>query len=129
MVSTPGYETLTFDELILNINNLICNKTDILPLESILHFVTEEFRVTVDEMCSPSKKKHISLSRSVACCLARDYIPSMSLNDLAKVFKKDHSSIHEAILRTRARLVSDYELKIRVQRIAASLDKILGRAL
>lgn len=100
-----------------------------MPLETIISFVTDEFKVTFEDLCSSCKKQSVSLPRAVACSLARDYIPSLSLNDLARVFKKDHSSIYEAIVRTRARLMGDYDLKVRIQRIAASLDKVLGKGL
>lgn len=117
--------SLTFDEVVRNINNFIVARNTVVPLDSVLALVSAEFKVSNEEMFSPSKKKLISQARSVACCLARDFLPELSLNDLAKVFKKDHSSIHEAILRTRERLVSDYELKARVQRIVASVNKLI----
>lgn len=129
MVIAPNADSLTFDELVRNLSSFIVNRTDVLPLETIISFVTDEFKVTFEDLCSSCKKQSVSLPRAVACSLARDYIPSLSLNDLARVFKKDHSSIYEAIVRTRARLMGDYDLKVRIQRIAASLDKVLGKGL
>ena len=74
-------------------------------------------------MKSPRKKRHISVARSVAMTLIRDLLPNLSLKDIGQAFKKDHTSVHEAIVRTRDRINADLELKAKCHRVVQALSK------
>ena len=75
-------------------------------------------------MESAERKKATSLARSMAMTLANDLIPNLSLNDIGRAFNKDHSSVHEAIKRTREKIGDDREEQSAIyQRLILSLKK------
>ena len=52
------------------------------------------------------------------------FIANNSLNDLGRAFKKDHTSVHEAIVRTRDRLQHDSALKEKYDHIIKALSEL-----
>lgn len=58
-------------------------------------------------------------------CLASELIPALSLNDIGRSFNKDHSSVHEAIKKLRAKLLDENEKELAAiyQNLTTSLKK------
>ena len=77
----------------------------LLSAEMICELVSVQFKVTVKEMQSRSRKRAVSFPRQVAMYLARKYTDD-SLADIGKVLHRDHSTVLHAI-----KVVSDRALK------------------
>lgn len=118
-----AYHEITYDEAVRTLNSLVNTTNQTTTVDSVKERVAQEFKVTVAEMESALRKKNISNARSLAMTLANTLIPSLSLNDLGRAFNKDHSSVHQAIKRTRARIASDPEYANLFQNLINSLKK------
>ena len=55
--------------------------------------------------------------------LASDLIPNLSQSDIGRAFNKDHSSVFEAIKRTKKRMETDIEMAAIYQKLTLSLKK------
>jgi chromosomal replication initiator protein len=64
-----------------------------------------QFKVTVQELRSKSRKKEVAFPRQVAMYLARKYT-EQSLADIGKAFNRDHSTVLHSI-----KVVSDRQLR------------------
>lgn len=117
------YNGITYDDAVKTLSVLVNNKNQITTVEKIKDRVAKEFEVTVSSMESAERKKKISMARSMAMTLASDLIPGLSLNDIGREFNKDHSSVHDAIKRTRQRIAEDPEYSSTFQRLTLSLKK------
>lgn len=118
-----AYHEITYDEAVKTLNSLVNTTNQTTTVDSVKERVAQEFKVTVPEMESALRKKNISNARSLAMTLANTLIPSLSLNDLGRSFNKDHSSVHQAIKRTRARIANDPEYANLFQNLINSLKK------
>ena len=87
-----------------------------LDVTLIQEMVAKELNVTVADMCSSKKKQVISQARSIAmyCCSLELKI---SLHEIGRRFKKDHSSVHEALKRVTKALNNGGELKQLFERV------------
>ncbi|MGN0895129.1 MAG: helix-turn-helix domain-containing protein, partial [Succinivibrio sp.] len=102
---------------------LVNVSSQVTTLDTIKERVAKEYEVSVASMESAERKKATSNARSMAMTLANDLIPNLSLNDLGRSFNKDHSSVHEAIKRTRERISNNQEIAAVYQKLTLSLKK------
>ncbi|MGN1281945.1 MAG: chromosomal replication initiator protein DnaA [Succinivibrio sp.] len=116
-------QMITYDEAVKSLSNLVNVSSQVTTLDTIKERVAKEFEVSVASMESAERKKATSNARSMAMTLANDLIPNLSLNDLGRSFNKDHSSVHEAIKRTRERISNNQEIAAVYQKLTLSLKK------
>ena len=117
--------SLTYDDAVRTLSGFIgAGAQHTLTISEIQATVAKEFGISVKDLLSSCKKKAISQARSLAMTIARDVIANNSLNDLGRAFKKDHTSVHEAIVRTRARLEADSALKEKYEHIVKALAEL-----
>ena len=117
--------SLTYDDAVRTLSGFIsAGAGHVLTISEIQSTVAKEFGVSVKDLLSSCKKKAISQARSLAMTIARDVIANNSLNDLGRAFKKDHTSVHEAIVRTRDRLQHDSALKEKYDHIIKALSEL-----
>ncbi|MGN0902009.1 MAG: chromosomal replication initiator protein DnaA [Succinivibrio sp.] len=114
---------INYDDAVQILSNLVNVKSQLTTLDAIKQRVAEEYGVTIESMESAERKKLTSTARSIAMALASDLIPTLSLNEIARSFNKDHSSVHSAINRTRDRIKEDKELSAVYQKLTLSLKK------
>lgn len=114
---------LTYEDAVSALQSLINTSNQIITIDNIKENVASEFVVTIEDMEGRSRKRAISQARSIAMTLASDLIPSLSLNDIGRSFHKDHSSVHEAIKRTRKRVKDNTELSAIYQKLTLSLKR------
>lgn len=117
------YNSLTFDEAVKELQNLVNTPNQTTTIDNIKERVATEFDVKVVEMESAERKRPITNARSMAMTIAQELIPSLSLNDIGRSFNKDHSSVHEAIKRTKEKLEQDQEYNALYQKLILSLKK------
>ena len=117
--------SLSYDDAVRTLSGFISSGAGhVLTISEIQSTVAKEFGVSVKDLLSSCKKKAISQARSLAMTIARDVIANNSLNDLGRAFKKDHTSVHEAIVRTRDRLQHDSSLKEKYDHIIKALAEL-----
>lgn len=117
--------SLSYDDAVRTLSGFISSGSGhVLTISEIQSTVAKEFGVSVKDLLSSCKKKAISQARSLAMTIARDVIANNSLNDLGRAFKKDHTSVHEAIVRTRDRLQHDSSLKEKYDHIIKALAEL-----
>ncbi|SKA59212.1 chromosomal replication initiator protein [Succinivibrio dextrinosolvens DSM 3072] len=115
---------ISCDDAVKLLSNLVNIDRQVTSIDAIKDRVAKEYGVTVSSMESAERKKATSLARSMAMTLANDLIPNLSLNDIGRAFNKDHSSVHEAIKRTREKIGDDREEQSAIyQRLILSLKK------
>ena len=120
------YGEITYDQAVNNLKNLVNVKSQITTLEAIKERVAKEFDLPkVEVLDSAARKKPIPTARAMAMCLASELIPALSLNDIGRSFNKDHSSVHEAIKKLRAKLLDENEKELAAiyQNLTTSLKK------
>lgn len=118
-----SFGSITYEEAVRTLSNLVNVPGQTVTMDAIKERVAKEFDVTVASLDSAQRKKAVSQARSLAMTLAHDLIPSLSLNDIGRAFSKDHSSVHEAIKRTRQRADSDAEMAAVYQKLKLSLKR------
>lgn len=118
-----AFGTITTEDAVKILGNLVNASNQICTIDMIKERVSKEFGVPVPSMESAEKKKMVSIARATAMCLGRDLIPALSLSDIGRNFNKDHSSVHEAIKRTRTRIEEDPEYASRYRHLLLSLKK------
>lgn len=64
--------------------------------ESIINRVCECFKISVGELKSPCRKRHLAMARSVAMSEIRSNT-ALTLAQIGKLFNRDHSSVIYAI--------------------------------
>ncbi len=117
-------KSISTDDAEKLLSNLVNIDRQVTSIDAIKDRVAKEYGVTVTSMESAERKKATSLARSMAMTLANDLIPNLSLNDIGRAFNKDHSSVHEAIKRTREKISDDKEEQAAIyQRLMLSLKK------
>lgn len=99
--------------------NEITNENQPLPviIDKILLEVSQEFDVTIDEICSTRRLEKFSFARQAAMYIMRE-MTSMSLPEIGKQFSnRDHSTVHHAIERMEYRIRNNPNLKLRIDDI------------
>ena len=81
------------------------------------------FKVSLQEMDSPSRKKNIVLARQTAMYLIRIFLKK-SLKDICQLFgKKDHTTVLNSIKKVKSSLVKDKEFQSLFQLLKQELEK------
>nr|WP_320011215.1 chromosomal replication initiator protein DnaA [uncultured Desulfobulbus sp.] len=77
------------------IYNLIGSPVDVTP-ETIREMIGRQFRVSVEDLCSRSRKRTITFPRQVGMYLTRKFTDK-SLADIGSTYNRDHSTVLYAI--------------------------------
>lgn len=88
--------SLIDDKLIEEVVSFLTGATNRLSSQAISELVGRQFKISLDEMQSKSRKRTISFPRQVAMYLCRKHTED-TLSDIGKVFKRDHSTVMHAI--------------------------------
>ena len=92
----------TVDEkLVEEVVNYLAGSTSELTSLGITELVSDQFKLSLEELRSRSRKRAIAFPRQVAMYLCRKYTQE-TLAEIGKVFKRDHSTVMHA-----AKVVSD----------------------
>jgi chromosomal replication initiation ATPase DnaA len=59
----------------------------------VLEAVADVFGLEVINLRSTSRKQHIVFARQAAMLIIRDYIPWLSVEDIGRMFRKDHTTV------------------------------------
>ncbi len=114
---------ITLEQAELALNSIVNNTNAECSIDYIKQKISAEFGVSISDMESASRKKAVSLARSMSMSLIRELLPTTSLADIGRAFNKDHSSVHEAINRINKKMNQDHELALNYKRLASILKK------
>ncbi len=62
----------------------------------IRNFISSQYKISVNELQSRSRKRHISFPRQIAMYMTRKYT-DLSLADIGQIYQRDHSTVLYAI--------------------------------
>ncbi|MDE0092131.1 MAG: chromosomal replication initiator protein DnaA [Oligoflexia bacterium] len=93
------------------IEKILKNTKKELSIEEIQRKVSQTFKLSLEELKSPSRKKHIVRARQTAMFLIRKYLKK-SLNDISVAFeKKDHTTVLNSIKKVEKLKLEDRDFK------------------
>lgn len=84
------------EKLIEEVVQFLTGSTKTLTARTISELVGRQFKVSLDEMQSKTRKRSVAFPRQVAMYLSRKHTED-TLADIGKVFKRDHSTVMHSI--------------------------------
>ena len=93
-----------------------------LTLDVIKDFVADQFKVTVSDLRSKSRKKAISFPRQVSMYLARKHTKE-GLDDIGKAFNRDHSTVVHSVRKITEQMVRNTSVRGQVEFLNNKLKK------
>ena len=118
---------ITMNEAVRCMSRFTCKDRQSLSMSDVMDIAAKELNVTVKDILSSRKKKPVSMARSLAMTVIREVFEGKySLNDIGRAFNKDHSSVHEAVSRTKKRIISDTFMHEKYRNIMQVVKKQLA---
>lgn len=93
-----------------------------LSTEMIRDFIARQFKVTVDDMLSKSRKKTVAFPRQVTMYLARK-LTSQPLADIGKAFNRDHSTVVHSIRVVTETMAANGSVRGQVDHLSKKIEK------
>jgi chromosomal replication initiator protein len=90
--------------------------------ESIRDLIGRQFRVSIDELRSRSRKRSVAFPRQVAMYLTRKYT-NISLADIGSIYNRDHSTVLYAIKTITMDMSRQVSVREQVEMLCAKLKK------
>ncbi|MEA2084584.1 MAG: chromosomal replication initiator protein DnaA [Thermodesulfobacteriota bacterium] len=100
----------------------IIGRSRLLTLEIIRDFVADQFKVTVSDLQSKSRKKAVSFPRQVSMYLARKYTKE-GLDNIGKAFNRDHSTVVHSVRKITEQMVRNSTIRGQVEFLNNKLKK------
>lgn len=83
----------------------------VLRTEQILNTVAKLSKMTVQHLLGPRRGSKYVIPRQVAMLLIRECRPNLSLPQIARVFKRDHTTVIHGIRRARGHILEEPEVQ------------------
>jgi len=90
--------------------------------ETIRDLIGCQFRVSVDDLCSRSRKRTIAFPRQVAMYLTRKFT-NQSLADIGTIYNRDHSTVLHAIKTITREMSQQASVRQQVEMLSAKLKR------
>jgi chromosomal replication initiator protein len=90
--------------------------------EAIRELIGRQFRVSVEDLCSRSRKRSVTFPRQVAMYLTRKYT-TKSLADIGSMYNRDHSTVLYAIKAITKDMSQQTAVRQQVELLCAKLKK------
>ena len=85
-------------------------------IDNLIDAVALEFNISREDMFSSKRDKDFIFPRHVAMFLLKDRL-GLSLNQIGKIFNKDHTTVIYAVEKTKKRLKTDSNFNIQIKNI------------
>jgi chromosomal replication initiator protein len=82
--------------------------------QEILKRVADTFKISVEDLISPIRRKEFALARHVAMFILKEK-KGLSIMKISELFNKDHSTVIYAVARIKRQLESDLDIRNKVQ--------------
>ncbi len=90
------FKTVPDLDMVKEVVSSIVGHAQCLNADLIRDFIASQFKVSVNDLCSKSRKQAISFPRQVSMYLARK-LTEQPLSDIGKAFNRDHSTVVHSI--------------------------------
>lgn len=90
--------------------------------ETIRDLIGCQFRVSVDDLCSRSRKRTIAFPRQMAMYLTRKFT-NQSLADIGTIYNRDHSTVLHAIKTITREMSQQASVRQQVEMLSAKLKR------
>jgi chromosomal replication initiator protein len=110
-------------DLVREVVASVVGVNQILTAAMICELVSGQFKVSVKEMQSKSRKKIITTPRQIAMYLARKYTEE-SLVDIGKTFNRDHSTVLHAIKVVSTKLIRDTSVNAQLEILSNKVKQL-----
>ena len=110
-------------DLVREVVASVVGVNQILTVEMISELVSGQFKVSVKELQSKSRKKAIATPRQIAMYLARKYTEE-SLVDIGKTFNRDHSTVLHSIKVVSTKLVRDTSVNAQLEILSNKVKQL-----
>ncbi len=93
-----------------------------LNVEAIRNFIAGQFKVTINDLCSKSRKKDIAFPRQISMYLARKFT-KQPLADIGRAFNRDHSTVVHSVRVITEQIARNGSVRGQVELISDKLRK------
>ena len=100
----------------------IIGRRRLLTLEIIRDFVADQFKVSVSDLQSKSRKKTVSFPRQVSMYLARKYTKE-GLDNIGRAFNRDHSTVVHSVRKITEQMARNSSIRSQVEFLNSKLKK------
>jgi chromosomal replication initiator protein len=100
----------------------IIGNSQVLSAEMIRDFISRQFKISVDDLQSRSRKKTIAFPRQISMYLSRKYT-EQGLAEIGRVFKRDHSTVLHSVRVITEAMTRNGSIRGQVQLLAKKLQK------
>jgi chromosomal replication initiator protein len=101
----------------------VVGEPKVLTAETISAFISKQFRVSMQEMQSRSRKKALTFPRQVAMYLCRKHTRE-SLIDIGKAFHRDHSTVLHSINVVTNMTLRNASVEEQVRLLSSKIEKL-----
>ncbi len=111
-------------DMVREVVSLVAGVVDpMLTASMICELISSQFNVSIDDLCSKSRKRVISEPRQIAMYLARKHTED-SLADIGRVFNRDHSTVLHAIKVVGEKIRRDRTLQTQLELLSDKVKKL-----
>lgn len=110
-------------DLIREVVASIIGVGQVLSAATIAELVSGQFKVSLEDLRSRSRKRAVAFPRQVAMYLARKYTEE-SLLDIGRTFNRDHSTVLHAIKAVSTQLLRDTSVSAQVEILANKVKQL-----
>lgn len=110
-------------DLIREVVAAIVGENQMLSSATIGELVSGQFKVSVEDLRSRSRKRAIAFPRQVAMYLARKYTEE-SLADIGKAFNRDHSTVLHAIKSVTNQVVRNHSVGAQIEILSGKVKQL-----
>ena len=110
-------------DLVREVVASVVGVSQILSAATIAELVSGQFRVSLEDLRSRSRKRAVAFPRQVAMYLARKYTEE-SLVDIGKTFNRDHSTVLHAIKSVSSQVLRDASISAQVEILAGKVKQL-----
>jgi chromosomal replication initiator protein len=110
-------------DLVREVVASVVGVNQILTAAMICELVSGQFKVSVKEMLSKSRKKAITTPRQIAMYLARKHTEE-SLVDIGKTFNRDHSTVLHSIKVVSSKLIRDTSVNAQLEILSNKVKQL-----
>lgn len=110
-------------DLIREVVTSVVGMDKVLTIEMISELIARQFKVSVSEMQSKSRKKTLTFPRQVAMYLCRKYTDD-SLADIGRAFNRDHSTVMHSIKKVTTMSARDISVGAQVKLLSDKVQSL-----
>ncbi len=110
-------------DLVREVVESVIGCTTTLSAAAICDLVSAQFRVSIKDLQSRSRKKAITVPRQIAMYLARKHTEE-SLVDIGRIFNRDHSTVLHSVKVVTNKLVRDSSVNAQLQILDSKVQQL-----